>query len=127
MFVKKTGEFREYPLLPPGWYRARLVDLRQGPEAGGRMTVSWEFEIIDGPHAGQPVRGLTSTSWAPSGQNRSKAVQWVEALLQRTVTDEDDPAAIIEVIRGLECRILVTTKTTATGRQVSTVIQVAPA
>jgi hypothetical protein len=35
MFVKKTGEFREYPLLPPGWYKARLVDLRQGPGSRG--------------------------------------------------------------------------------------------
>jgi len=109
--------------VEPGWYSATLEDIQPGPEADGRRTLRWIFRLQDG----RRVSALTSRKWTVSAQNKSKSVEFAEAILQRTVDEEDDPIAVLGLLIGMQCRVQVIKKSTRSGKTVSTVKTVVPA
>lgn len=119
MFRKSSFQYDE---IEPGIYEAVFEGVEQGPEAEGRSTVRWHFRLGDGRLA----TGLSSDKWTV-GQRSSKAVQWVEAILSRTVNADEDPDVVIAEAVGRKCKIKVIRKEARGGMLIPTVSQVFPA
>lgn len=88
----------EYTVLPTGDYRARIVEVQEIEGKYGAQ-LQWQFEIAQGEHQGESVRGWTSTKFGinPNTNAPAKARQWTEAAFQRRlqaneVVDTDELA-----------------------------------
>ena len=67
-----------YEPLLPGLYVGELQDIESRESANGEYR-RWNWEILEGPYAGQKVYANTSTNFGP----QAKARQWVEDILGR--------------------------------------------
>jgi hypothetical protein len=77
-----TVNERRYDLKPPGWYTAKLLDVRE--RAAGKSTrLVWKWEILEGEFAGQFVWG---ECWGDLDQGDGCVWRrWHEALVERAV------------------------------------------
>lgn len=98
-FTLPTANDTEFQLVPPGLYVFRLKEMEGGipgnPEFGDKPRVRWVFTIEDVIDAdddeadefiGQEFWAFTSETMGKKATMRA----WVEALIGRTVTEDDE-------------------------------------
>lgn len=119
MFRKSGIPFDE---VEPGIYTVSFEGVEEGPNTANRPTVRWIFRLEDG----RRVTGISSDKWS-LGARRSKAVEWLEAILARAIGPDEDPDVVVAEAVGRVCRVKVTRKQLPSGLSIPTVTQIFPA
>ena len=68
-----------HQFIPPGEYRAKITDIREGTFVGKRKSLEFMFELLDGEHVGKTARGYVNAHY-DSFSEYTKLRQWITAV-----------------------------------------------
>lgn len=73
----KCGQ--RHQAVPPGEYRVKVTDIREGTFVGKRRSIEFIFEISDGEHFGKSIRGYANAHYDTFSEY-TKLRQWIQAV-----------------------------------------------